>query len=323
MKYYLKKGADKKQPYSIEELIKIREDITTQVISFYSRLPQVNSILLVGSRNGKPQDHYSDLDFFIFYDGIPPSTDARKNLISSLQFENEHIFVFDDHSYEYGISDDFEVNSVEVCQTFYCVDNVKKQVNSVYHGFYRKIGFYYPMAIVAAIAESEIIYAKDLFINTLKVKCASYPPFLKTVVIQEELPMINYYMSRICLAIFRNDKFYFDDLVYQAIDSILQVIFALNSTYLYSRKDLKNKINKLKCKPEKFFENLLFLIDKIGESESMKKKQTILALLTQQLNSLSNLDEHILSNQCEMLKVDVNPYAEHFLNTENHFATNI
>lgn len=261
-----------------EKSIEKRKEISIHVLDFYSKNPNIIGIMLVGSLQGLPRDKFSDFDFFLIYHKTPPTLESR------IQFMQEHvrssfIYALNYVSDEYGASDDFDWDGIEVCTSFYSLDEMKKNIQDVLIKMdYKRKGFYYPMAFVAAIADGSILFERQNKLSEFKQQCKKYPENLKNRVLLEEKGFLSYYQDRMNLAAYRNDHIYFNDLVQLFIDSSLQTIFSYNKIYFYSKKEIDKKISKLMDKPNELSNNIQELINiknNIDQDTFKKKKEIV------------------------------------------------
>lgn len=290
-KKYLNDSFDREQ--SIEK----RKKISVEVLDYYAKKTNIIGIILVGSLQGLPRDKFSDFDFFLIYHKSPPSLESR------IEFIQEHVrsnFIYSLNyvSNEYGISDDFDWDGIEVCTSFYSLGEMKRNIHDVLINMdYKRKGFYYPMAFVAAIADGSILFERQNKLSEFKQLCKIYPENLKNKILFEEKGFLSYYQDRMNLAEYRNDYIYFNDLVQLFIDCSLQTIFSYNRIYFYSKKEIDKKISKLMDKPNDFSNNIqeLINIEKDIDQDTYKKKKEIvnqIAISLMEYNSdLPTLDK--------------------------------
>lgn len=253
-----------------------RKEIVKEVTNYYSKNKDIIGIILVGSLQGIPRDKFSDFDFFIIYNKRPPILANRIQFINEIVGSN-FIYAFNYISNEYGISDDFSWNDIEVCTSFYSLEQMRKYIEDVHtHTDYKRKGFYYPMAFVAAVADGLILYEKSKIITDYKFRCKIYPDRLKYKILTEEKGFLDYYQDRMTMALYRKDYVYFEDLIHLFIDSALQTIFSFNKVYFYSKKEIEKKLCNLDQKPDDFYINLtqLLEIDNLEKNYNKKKEIT-------------------------------------------------
>lgn len=293
--YKLKTEKYLNDSFNKELSIEKRKEISDSVFQYYSKKSNIIGIMLVGSLQGLPRDKFSDFDFFLIYNNTPPKLDNRIKFIQENARSN-FIYSLNYVSNEYGISDDFDWDGIEVCTSFYSLDQMNKFIQDVHIKMdYKRKGFYYPMAFVAAIADGSILFERQNKLSEFKQQCKIYPEHLKNKILSEEKGFLSYYQDRMNLAAYRNDYIYFNDLVHLFIDSSLQTIFSYNKIYFYSNKEIGNKISKLEDKPNDLAIKIKELIIIYDDTDKYHKKKEIvnqIAISLQKYNSnLPTLDE--------------------------------
>lgn len=271
-----------------ESNIKKRQKISEEVTTYYSNINDIVGIILVGSLQGAPRDKFSDFDFFIIYDKRAPILAKRVEFIQDHVGSN-FIYSLNYISNEYGISDDFSWDDIEVCTSFYSLAQMEQFIKDVQiNTDYKRKGFYYPMAFVAAIAEGLILFEKNKTLTKFKIQCKSYPDNLKNKILAEEKGFLEYYQDRMGMAVYRNDYIYFNDLVNLFIDSTLQTTFAYNKVYFYSKKEIDKKIRNLKYKPDELFNNIAQLIKIEDNIETYAQKKELAKQITLSLEKYNS-----------------------------------
>ena len=278
--------------FNKEKSIEKRKKISIDVLDYYSKQSNIFGIMLVGSLQGLPRDKFSDFDFFIIYHKTPPSLESRIQFIQD-HVKSNFIYALNYVSNEYGVSDDFDWDGIEVCTSFYSLDEMKKNIQDVLIKMdYKRKGFYYPMAFVAAIADGSILFDRKNKISEFKQLCKIYPENLKNKVLFEEKGFLSYYQDRMNLAAYRNDYTYFNDLILLFIDSSLQTIFSYNKIYFYSKKEIDKKIYKLMEKPDDLANNIQELINIENDEDIYTKKQELVNQIATSLKKYnSNLPD--------------------------------
>lgn len=258
-----------------EKSIEKRKKISIAVLDYYSKKPNIFGIMLVGSLQGLPRDKFSDFDFFLIYHKTPPALESRTQFIQD-HVRSNFIYALNYVSNEYGVSDDFDWDGIEVCTSFYSLDEMKKNIQDVLIKMdYKRKGFYYPMAFVAAVADGSILFERQNKLSEIKQLCKIYPENLRHKVLLEEKGFLSYYQDRMNLAAYRNDYIYFNDLAQLFIDSSLQTIFSYNKIYFYSKKEINKKISKLIDKPDDLANNIQELINIENDKDIYTKKKEI------------------------------------------------
>ena len=73
----------------------------------------------------------------------------------------------------------------------------------------------------------------------------------------------------------------------EALDHLLQALFALNNTYFPSRKRMQQYIEKFEIKPQDCYSRLLAIVEESVHEETIEQSVMHLRQLTEEVKSLS------------------------------------
>ena len=242
------------------------------------------AIALAGAHAKGMADINSDLDIFIYTEGMQPY-DIRKASIEGIADNTNDIYVSEEIDKEpWGGCIDFRYKGYAIEITIYSLDNIRGVVDEclqgkikVYPAFWTLQGYYNYMCL------SEIDFIKPLddiytIISDLKQKIVIYPLKLKRAIIDEFWYKSNvwpdnfHYIS----AINRMDIIYTSGIIQQTLHSIVQVLFALNEKYFCGDKKIEKQLSDLEICPRCLVDNIEFLLNSPKNADLLQQQRKIM-----------------------------------------------
>lgn len=229
----------------------------------------------------------SDIDIIVYCTQIPEP--YRRS-----QIYNKYI---DDASIEdcelnvseggvWGTGDWFLINGVDTWLMYFTEQEIVEYLEAVLSGsLLDAVDGFYPTGRCATVQKMEILQDKTGFVDFLKQKVIVFPAVLKQIMIDHHLPL--------CIdeedfqrAESKGDVLFYHQVLETALDHFLQVLFAVNSTFLPSRKRCLQYIQEFSIKPDQCEERLLAAIEKGASSEGVSQSCKIWRGLVSDLRSL-------------------------------------
>lgn len=262
------------------------EKCINTLVDSISKIEEVQSIGISGSKTPLPKAGEGDIDIFIYCDEVP-AFEKRNQIISGLSslFEETKTNVFEKG--HWGVGDFGLINGVETWLMYFTVKDTLNDIVTILNGdFPDKLdNYYYPIGRCAMLKNITILYDKNGFLNSMKRRLCEYPEKLSKILIQYHLDKLED-IEDLERAVTRKDVLFYHFALDIAIDHFLQALFALNRTYFPSRKRTLDYINNFDIKPEKCGERLLEVIRLGGCSESVNQSFSLWGSMVNELKKL-------------------------------------
>ncbi|ELR64898.1 hypothetical protein C942_01988 [Photobacterium marinum] len=257
-----------------------------EMVKSFSKLEQVDAILLAGSRAVQADDELSDYDVYIYTSNDIP-VEVRKEITdqycSYMEINNQYWETEDD-----GVLKD----GTEIELIYRNIDWLDKELNRVVNVYQASTG--YSTCFWYNLLNSKVLYERDGKAGILIDKYSvSYPGELKRNIISKNYPLLNSsmpaYRNQIKKALARNDIISVNHRIAEFIASYFDIVFAINEMPHPGEKKLINialhNCNKL---PELFEHNLTALLLQISSANAADNKQ-ILSLIDEIVERLTQL----------------------------------
>ena len=239
------------------------------IVDFYKKYPQVESIAIGGSSSAKTSDEISDVDVYVFTTSEVPVVE-RQNFVKELSSKYE---VGGEY---FGSGDEYFVDSLNLQfdVMFWDVSWFENVIENTWVKHYPSNG--YSTAFLYTLDVCEIIYDQNNWLQGLKDKIKTeYPKELQKNIIHRNMmllrdkPFASYY-EQIEKAIKRNDIVSVNHRIPAFLASYFDIIFAINKLLHPGEKRLI-KYAKDNCKilPKDFEENIEKLLAQ-SNSEVLK-----------------------------------------------------
>lgn len=251
------------------------EKILDLLIERISTITEVQSIGMSGSRNPLPEPGQGDIDIFIYCQSIP-ELEEREAIIKELGelLKDCRFNLFEGG--RWGTGDFVSIKGIETWLMYFTTEEALKDVDEILQGKKpdKLDNYYYPIGRCAMLNNITVLFDREDFLNSLKVKLKEYPEELSVKLIQyhmEELEDI----EDLERAVSRKDLLFYHFAIDIAMDHFLQALFALNKTYFPSRKRSLQFIQGFAIKPQGCIENILDVIRLGGSSEGLEESNRI------------------------------------------------
>lgn len=251
------------------------------------------SISLAGSYAKGKADIHSDLDIFIYTEGILPY-EEREKIIRKIADSNSDIYITKNIDMErWGGSIDFYYKEYKIETTLRNLNNLNEIVNEsingnikVYPEFWTLGGYYNYICL------SEIDFIKSLedpykIVSNLKERVKTYPEALKKAIINEFWWKSDFWLDNFhyISAIKRKDIVYTSGVIQHTFHSIVQVLFALNEKYFHGDKKIELQLNELSFCPKELVDNIEFLLTVNKEVNFLEKQREILKNIVNEIGN--------------------------------------
>lgn len=263
--------------------------IIDALIGNISKIDEVQSIGISGSKISLPKVGEGDIDIFIYCDMIP-NLEKRQAIINQLDkhIQKSKINIFDGG--HWGTGDFVLINGIETWLMYFTVCETLTNVESILNGEYpdKLDNYYYPIGRCAMLKNINILCDKNNFLDDLKKRLSNYPYKLKKILVQYHLDELED-TEDLQRAVVRKDVLFYHFAIDIAIDHFLQALFSINEIYFPSRKRTLDFIEHFNIKPERCDEKLLEVIKLGSFSETINKSFKIWCNMVNELKNLSNI----------------------------------
>lgn len=257
---YKKLGNRQDLPFDPVQSLARRRSIVDEITAIHCEMPAILGVFLSGTRAGVPRDQFSDLDFVVVCQDDGPSPASIGEIRQRLGVPDRYVRTFFDISDEYGVSSAFDLNGIETCLIYYKEIYLEDAVSRFFAGEFKKVGAFYPGALVAALAENPILFSRGNALHALKTQASSFPEEAKRRICIQETGWFDYYLEKTEQYLFRNDQNGLQLTYAHSVDSILNIIFSLNDIpYSGPGKAFEAKIDRLQISPP-FLRESIFTI---------------------------------------------------------------
>ncbi|MBU1200121.1 DUF4037 domain-containing protein [Patescibacteria group bacterium] len=273
-----------------QQLIEKYEKAARKVVSLYSDLPEVVSVVIGGSLARGFTDIVSDIEMYVYYEkSIPSEENIRKilkklnaKLIRSKKIHWYHsawgyhtFFAFNGIKFELGYRD--------IHEFFARMQDFKSGLILPKHGIHDTPFGHYESGVASCISESKILIDKKGQLQELKDYLSDY----SSSHLRDET--FQYYIKdaktittmKTKYATMRNDHYNFNACVARSIRSLVICIFALNNRYYPGDKFNGRYIDTFEIKPKNFKKRMadLFNTSDYKKEDKQNKYNELLKLI--------------------------------------------
>lgn len=202
------------------------DTVFNDLITAFSKLEGVDSILLGGSRAVNNHDALSDYDIYVYTDRVLPLEDRKQitdKYCQYMELNNQFWETEDD-----GI---LKTNNIPIDIIYRSLDWIEESLNRLLFQFNAETG--YTTALWYNFLNSKILFDADGRAGRMQEKFSiPYPQQLKTAIIQKNLPLLKEqipaYIFQIEKAIKRKDLISINHRLSEFFASYFDIIFAVN-----------------------------------------------------------------------------------------------
>jgi hypothetical protein len=237
-------------------------DKVARLLDEVSQLDDVIAIGRTGTIEPNPRPGESDIDIFVFCERIPDE-ETRK---AAYQRRAE---LFADRAMtvcaggDWGTGDVLDVDGVETMLMYFRMDETVVYLDEVRAGKRTaSVDGFYPIGRVATIRSINITHDRTGALTRLRESLAEYPDGLREAMIHAHLRRA-YDEEDLGRSVLRKDVLFYHQVLEEALDHYLQILYAVNRTYFPSRKRIEQYIADFAVKPDRCYERLLDVV-KLG-----------------------------------------------------------
>ena len=223
----------------------------------------IDNVSSIGKSGGEalPEHVESDIDIYVFCDEIP-DIGTRKTAVHSLGDAIETAEYNENAGCFWGTIDFVTIADTEICLMYFTVAYMTHEIDSVLNGsrLEKEAGFFYPTGRCATMLSMHVFYEKTGYIAAMKERLSGYPPDLSKKLFDYHIHKANDAES-FQSAVSKADVLFYHEVLENALDHLLQALFALNKCFFPSRKRNATFIRIFKYKPDRCVERMLEVIE--------------------------------------------------------------
>ena len=254
------------------------------------QLYQNNKILGIGQTgdiNAPLIPGNSDIDMFVLCTTIP-TEDERTLVYTNFSEVYSELRMNVCNGGIWGVGDILLINGIDVMFMYFTVEEMEHYLDEVLQGKHLdRAGGFYPTGRLSSVENINILYERDTAWTSLieKVKLPSAELFRKLFDFHISHVLDEEDLGRVML---RKEVLFYQNVLENALDHLLQALFAMNSTYFPSRKRSEQYIMDFKNKPHDCYHRLLQIIEASISSDTIVKSVEDLKMLTSEISQIGN-----------------------------------
>jgi predicted nucleotidyltransferase len=150
----------------------------------------------------------------------------------------------------------------------------------------------HPHGFVNAIYAAETFYSKVLWdpnnsISNLKKRIIPYPASIKIGIINKFLWEAGFFITIVKKSLTRNDIVYTTGCIYRIVSCLIQVLYALNETYIMNEKGALEEIDFFQFQPADFIYRVEYILGALSQNtEDVKNAIFNLSTLANEVEEL-------------------------------------
>ena len=261
--------------------MKARE-LKEELIKILAASDKVKGVGQTGNISAELIPGKSDIDLFVICTEIPTQEERKsyytnlRSAVFSLQME-----VCSGGIWGYG--DTLLTDGIEVMPMYFTVNEMRdylKEVLACKH--LDKAGRFYPVGRLASVSTIHILYERDAAWTELKDMVNAKPTIFFKSWFEREISQVldDEDLGR---AELRKEILFFHQVLEEALDHILQALFAMNFSYFPSRKRTIETIENLQYKPADCAARLLAMVQNGASSDTIVTTIEELRFMTQEI----------------------------------------
>lgn len=261
------------------------QDFKEKLVATIASVDVVKGIGQTGDMNAPLIPKQSDIDLFVICTEIP-SKEQRLNMYRELRQECSELNMEVCNGGVWGYGDIFIFNEIDVMPMYFTMEEMESYLNEVLQGKHLgKDGRFYPIGRLASIESLNILYEQKGAWTRIqeKVKVHSESLFQKWYQDQIGQVLDDEDLSRVML---RKEVLFYHQVLEEALDHLLQALYAVNNCYFPSRKRTQEALDTFQLKPQDYYSRLLSIIVNASKMETIEDSVRELRLLTEEITIL-------------------------------------
>lgn len=257
-----------------------------KLVQVIARCHNVKGIGQTGDINAPLIPNQSDIDLFVICSAVP-SKEERLQMYGELKGDYSDLNMEVSQGGLWGYGDIFISNKIDVMPMFFTIEEMERYLDDTLQGKHlEKDGRFYPVGRLASIESLHILYEQDKAWTRLQNKVKAYPEvfFRKWYQYQAGQVLDEEDLGR---AVLRKEVLFYHQVLEEALDHFLQILFAVNRCYFPSRKRTEKAMEAFQIKPNNCYERLLRIVANAAKSDTIEESVKELRSVTEELIELA------------------------------------
>lgn len=262
-------------------------DTRDRLVSELSQCDTVRGIAQTGDIHAELIPGFSDMDMFVLCTAIP-AEDERKQIYQKYSSQYSECMMNVSNGGLWGYGDILIIGGIDVMFMYFTVEEMDHYLEEVLQGRHLdKEGGFYPTGRLSSVESIHVLYESDAVWSKLKQKVSTCP-----VDLFEKL--FDFHVSNILndedlgRVLLRKEVLFFHQVLENALDHLLQALFAVNDTYFPSRKRSEQYINAFEHKPADCYERICKMIENSTSGKTMEESIQALREMTMEIVQIGN-----------------------------------
>lgn len=256
----------------------IRELVNNDKICAVAQTGDPNAPLIPGS---------SDIDMFVLCSEIP-TAEERRGAYEKFSGEYTEMLMNVCSGGIWGYGDILLIGGIDVMFMYFTIEEMEAYLDEVLHGKHLdREGRFYPVGRLSSVEDIGVLFEREGEWTRLKNKVAARPQELFVQLYRKHIALA-LDAEDLSRALLRKEVLFFHQVLEEALDHLLIVLFSLNFTYFPSRKRTEGYINGFACKPEDCYDRLLHIVKLASESDTIPQAVEELKTLAADIRQLGD-----------------------------------
>ncbi|WP_167957514.1 DUF4037 domain-containing protein [Anaerosporobacter faecicola] len=263
------------------------EEFKQRLIQEIAKCEKVKGIGQTGDLKAPLIPNQSDIDLFVICSTVP-TKEERLELYASLKDAYSRLDMEVANGGIWGYGDIFICNEIDVMPMYYTIDEMEGYLDEVLAGKHiEKEGRFYPIGRLASIESLHILYEEEQAWTRIQEKVKAHPKTLFQAWYQNNINQVldEEDLSRVVL---RKEVLFYHQVLEEALDRLLQALYAVNNCYFPSRKRTEKAIASFDIKPDNCYERLLTIIKNATSADTIEESVKELRAITAEIKLLGD-----------------------------------
>lgn len=263
-------------------------ELKEELVSKLSSGDKIMGIGQTGSLDVKLIPGKSDIDLFVLCTEVPTEEERKKyyDMVESTDFKLQMAVC---NGGQWGYGDILTADGIDVMPMYFTIKEMQEYLKEVLECKHLdKDGRFYPVGRLASISSINILYERDNVWTSLKDMVNDKPvSFFKTWFESEIGQVLDEEDLGRCEL--RREVLFFHQVLENALDHLLQALYAVNYCYFPSRKRTMSAIDSFRDKPDDCYEKLIKIILNGAKEDTIVKAIEDLRKITEEVYEIGAL----------------------------------
>lgn len=230
----------------------------------------------------------SDIDLFVLCT-LVPTVEERKQVYLKYSTEYSECLMNVCNGGTWGYGDILIMDGIDVMFMYFTIEEMEQYLDEVLQGKHLdRDGGFYPTGRLSSIENINILYESNAVWTTMREHVKQYPKDLFQKLYEYHIVNVidDEDIGRVML---RKEVLFYHSVLENALDHLLQALFAINFTYFPSRKRSEQYIKEFKKKPEDCYDRILQMIETSVSSQRLDESVNELKNLTKEVERIGRV----------------------------------